>query len=60
MTEKIEFACSAWVEKARQRQKPAASTPAEPAIDQVLPSAPLTWAERLKRVFDIDISVNAV
>ena len=44
----------------KKRQKPAASTPAEPAIDQVLPSAPLTWAERLKRVFDIDISVNAV
>jgi len=41
----------------KKRQKPAASTPAEPAIDQVLPSAPLTWAERLKRVFDIDISV---
>ncbi len=28
------------------------------AIDQALPSAPLTWAaERLKRVFDIDILV---
>ena len=41
----------------KKRKKPAASTPAEPAIDQVLPSAPLTWAQRLKRVFDIDISV---
>jgi hypothetical protein len=25
--------------------------------DQHSPIAPLTWAERLKRVFDIDISV---
>jgi len=41
----------------KKRQKLAASTPAEPAMDQVLPSAPLTWAQRLKRVFDIDISV---
>jgi hypothetical protein len=30
----------------KKRQKPAASTPAEPAIDLVLPSALLTWAER--------------
>jgi len=26
-------------------------------LDQALPSTPLSWAERLKRVFDIDISV---
>ena len=41
----------------KKRKKPAASTSAEPAVDQALPTAPLTWAERLKRVFDIDISV---
>ena len=41
----------------KKRQKPAASTSAEPAVDQALPTAPLIWAERLKRVFDIDISV---
>ena len=41
----------------KKRQKPAASTSAEPAVDQAQPTAPLTWAERLKRVFDIDISV---
>jgi len=27
------------------------------SVDQALPCSPLSWAERLKRVFDIDISV---
>ena len=43
-----------------ERKKPNKTTiaaSAETSIDQALPSAPLTWAERLKRVFDIDISV---
>jgi hypothetical protein len=29
----------------------------ETSIDQALHCSPLSWAERLKRVFDIDISV---
>jgi hypothetical protein len=33
------------------------ATSAGTSVDQALPTAPLTWAERLKRVFDIDISV---
>jgi hypothetical protein len=31
---------------------------AESAADRDWPIAPLTWAERLKRVFDIDISAR--
>ena len=38
-------------------KKPTIQTSTETAVDQALPSAPLSWAERLKRVFDIDISV---
>ena len=41
----------------KKGKKLTASTPAEPTDDRALPSGPLTWAERLKRVFDIDISV---
>jgi hypothetical protein len=41
----------------KKAKKPATSTPAESAVDQARPTAPLTWAERVKRVFDIDISV---
>lgn len=41
----------------RTRKKPATSASAESALEEDPPSAPLTWAERLKRVFDIDISV---
>ncbi len=38
-------------------KKPTIQTATESGVDQALPSAPLSWAERLKRVFDIDISV---
>jgi len=38
-------------------KKPTIQTSTETAVDQALPSASLSWAERLKRVFDIDISV---
>ena len=41
----------------KKRKKPATPASAESAVDRDLPTAPLTWAERLKRVFDIDISV---
>ena len=41
----------------KQRMKQSIPAPAESAVDRDLPTAPLTWAERLKRVFDIDISV---
>ena len=37
--------------------KTTVATSAENSVDQALLSAPLTWAELLKRVFDIDISV---
>jgi hypothetical protein len=40
-----------------KRKNSTTSALAEPADDQAPPSAPLTWAERLNRVFDIDISV---
>jgi len=40
-----------------KRKKPTTPAPAESAVDRDSPPAPLTWAERLKRVFDIDISV---
>jgi len=43
-----------------ERKKPnktTIATSAETSVDQALPSAPLTWAERLNRVFDIDLSV---
>jgi hypothetical protein len=38
-------------------KKPTIQTATETSVDQVLPCSPLSWAERLKRVFDIDISV---
>jgi hypothetical protein len=38
-------------------KKPTIQTSTETAVDQALHCAPLSWAERLKRVFDIDISV---
>ena len=41
----------------KKRKKPATPAPAESAVGRNSPTAPLTWAERLKRVFDIDISV---
>ncbi len=41
----------------KKRKKPATPASAESAVDRDLPTAPLSWAERLKRVFDIDISV---
>ena len=41
----------------KQRKKPTTPAPAEAAVDRDTPTAPLTWAERLKRLFDIDISV---
>ena len=42
-----------------ERKKPkktTIATSADTSVDQAQPTAPLTWAERLKRVFDIDIS----
>jgi hypothetical protein len=36
---------------------PTIQTSTETSVDQALPCSPLSWAERLKRVFDIDISV---
>ena len=41
----------------KKRKKPATPTPVESAVDQVRPTAPLAWAQRLKRVFEIDITV---
>ena len=41
----------------KQRNNSATPAVAESAVDRDWPTAPLTWAERLKRVFDIDISV---
>jgi hypothetical protein len=41
----------------KKRKKPAIPASAESAVDRDLPTAPLNWAERLRRVFDIDISV---
>ena len=41
----------------KKRKKPTTPAPAEESVDRDSPTAPLTWAERLKRVFDIDISV---
>ena len=38
-------------------KKPTIQTSTETSVDQALPCSPLSWAERLKRVFDIDISV---
>jgi hypothetical protein len=38
-------------------KKPTIQTATETSVDQALPCSPLSWAERLKRVFDIDISV---
>jgi hypothetical protein len=38
-------------------KKPTIQPSTETAVDQPLHCAPLSWAERLKRVFDIDISV---
>ena len=38
-------------------RKPTIQTAAETSVDQALPCSPLRWAERLKRVFNIDISV---
>jgi len=38
-------------------KKPTIQTATETAVDQALHCSPLSWAERLKRVFDIDISV---
>jgi len=43
---------------ARKKSTHAATAiPAELPVDRAPPTAPLTWAERLKRVFDIDLSV---
>jgi len=36
---------------------PTIQTSTETAVDQAQHCSPLSWAERLKRVFDIDISV---
>jgi hypothetical protein len=41
----------------KKRKKPATPTPVESAVDQAQPTAPLAWAQRLKRVFEIDITV---
>ena len=41
----------------KKRKKPAASTPADSAVDPMQPTAPLTWAQRLRRVFEIDVTV---
>ena len=41
----------------KKRKKPIAPVGVGSAVDRDSPTAPLTWAERLKRVFDIDISV---
>ena len=41
----------------KKRKKPATPAPAESAVDRDSPTAPLTWAQRLKRVFEIDITV---
>ena len=38
-------------------KKPTIQTATETAVDQAPPCSSLSWAERLKRVFDIDISV---
>jgi hypothetical protein len=38
-------------------KKPTIQTATETAVDQVLHCSPLSWAARLKRGFDIDISV---
>jgi len=38
-------------------KKPTIKTATETSDDQGPPCSPLNWAERLKRVFDIDISV---
>jgi len=41
----------------RKRKYTATSAPTESAVDRDSPTAPLNWAERLKRVFEIDITV---
>ena len=41
----------------KKRKKPATSIPTESGLERNLPTAPLSWAERLKRVFAIDISI---
>jgi hypothetical protein len=41
----------------KKGKKPATPAPAESAVEGDSPTAPLTWAERLKRVFEIDITV---
>ncbi len=41
----------------KKRKKPTTPAPAESAVDRDSPTAPLTWAQRLKRVFEIDITV---
>jgi len=46
------------VKPTRKKQKNAATpTPAESVAQPAQPTAPLTWAQRLKRVFEIDITV---
>jgi hypothetical protein len=43
---------------ARNKSKiPTIRASTETAVDRALHCSPLSWAERLKRVFDIDISV---
>ena len=42
---------------AHKKRKKLTTALSEPAFDRDSPTAPLTWAERLKRVFDIDILV---
>ena len=39
-------------------KKPTIQTATETSVDQAPPCSTLSWAERLKRVFDIDISVG--
>ena len=41
----------------KKQKKPTTTVPAEATVDRDSPTAPLTWAERLKRVFGIDVSV---
>jgi hypothetical protein len=41
----------------RKRKHTATSAPTESPVEPAQPTAPLTWAQRLKRVFEIDISV---
>ena len=41
----------------KKRKKPATSIPTESGLERNLPTVPLSWAARLKRVFAIDISI---